>query len=301
MPSLKLVHPVCTLDENVLIPADTSLSEDVLESIIASNKDDAYETCVLMDYGTIKEDVLLLLKRPQYRVIFSKQQQVENLTHFMENVSLILPVLRTLDYFKERDFYTYSHILSVFALTTLLSNEMVEDYADMIQEAAAGPIHDIGKICVPMHILQKTDPLTQKEQELLQHHSTAGYALLSYYLRDPNTLAAKVARDHHEKRDGTGYPRGIALTDRLVEIISVCDVYDALISSRPYRPVSYDNRTALEEITAMADEGKLGWEAVLALVAYNRKDKPHFSDCKISRMKRGTPPPGNIYGVTAEE
>lgn len=60
--------------------------------------------------------------------------------------------------------------------------------------------------------------------------------------------------------DGSGKPRGIRLRDRMVEIIVACDVYGALVSPRPYRPVSYDNRTALEEITKMAENNQSGWE-----------------------------------------
>lgn len=87
----------------------------------------------------------------------------------------------------------------------------------------------------------------------------------------------------------------------MVEIVAVCDIYDALVSSRPYRPISYDNRTALEEITGMAERNEISWEVVKALVAHNRKAKPHSSDCSISTEKRGTPPPGNAYGIFAEE
>jgi len=82
---------------------------------------------------------------------------------------------------------------------------------------------------------------------------------------------------------------------------AVSDVYDALISLRPYRPVSYDNRTALEEITGMAERNEIGWDVVKALIAHNRKDKPHYSEVAISTEKRGTPPGGNVYGVTAEQ
>ncbi len=83
-----------------------------------------------------------------------------------------------------------------------------------------------------------------------------------------------------------------------VEIIAVADIYDALISSRSYRPVSFDNRSALEEITDMAKRGELGWSALKALVALNRRNKPHYSEVKVSSEKRGTVPPGNVYGVT---
>ena len=93
------------------------------------------------------------------------------------------------------------------------------------------------------------------------------------------------------------YPLGILLNDPMVEIVAVCDVYDALISPRPYRQASYDNRTALEEITVMAEEGVISWEVVQVLVAHNRKSKPHYTDCIVSKEKRGKPPYGNVYGI----
>ena len=134
---------------------------------------------------------------------------------------------------------------------------------------------------------------------MIEHHAVAGYVLLSYYLKDNRNLAARVARDHHERKDGSGYPKGILLEDRLVEIIVVSDVYDALISQRPYRSSSYNNRTALEVITEMAEIGKLSWEVIQVLVAHNRQSKHNYRECKVSLLKRGTPPADNYYGVIA--
>ena len=301
MPAPVLNYPVYTLDNRLLIPADTVLSEEVLESAIFSHGTGSYKTNSLLMHGSVRKDIHALLSRPPYQCIFADQRQLADIMNLMENVYLSSPILQSLDFFRENDFYTYCHILNVFALTTTLAEQLIEDYHDLIQEAAAGPSHDIGKISVPVHILRKSVPLTPTELSMVQHHAPAGYVLLSYYLQDTRNLAARVARDHHERKDGSGYPVGIHLTDRLVEIIAACDVYDALMSSRPYRPVPYDNRTALEEITGMAEKGKLSWEVVQVLVAYNRKDRPHYSECKVSRVKRGAPPLGNMYGVTADE
>jgi HD-GYP domain-containing protein (c-di-GMP phosphodiesterase class II) len=87
----------------------------------------------------------------------------------------------------------------------------------------------------------------------------------------------------------------------MVEIVAVCDIYDALVSPRPYRPVSYDNRSALEEIVTMAEQKQLRWKVVRALIALNRKSKPHPRNCLISLEKRGAPPPDNQYGMIAKE
>ena len=125
--------------------------------------------------------------------------------------------------------------------------------------------------------------------------------MLSYYKKDPHSLAGRVARDHHERNDGSGYPRGIDLDDRMVEIVAVSDVYDALVSLRPYRPVSFDKRSALEEIVRLAEQNKISWDVVKAIVAHSRTDKPHYQEVEIPLEKRGAPPPGNVYGIIAEE
>jgi HD-GYP domain-containing protein (c-di-GMP phosphodiesterase class II) len=301
MSTLTLLHPVHTLDNRLLVPAGTVLSAETLDAIISSNRATSYQTHSLLEYGSVKRDLLSLLSQPPYDVIFADQKQIANLINIMENVHQVLPILQSLDYFKQHDFYTYRHILVVFALSILLAKDLVSDHQDLIQQAVTGASHDFGKICVPLHILKKTDPLTQSERSILKHHTGAGFVLLCYYLKDSENISAIVARDHHERKDGSGYPGGIKLTDHMVEIISVSDVYDALIAVRPYRPVSYDNRTALEEITRMAENNKIGWDVVKALTAHNRKDKLHHSEVKVSMEKRGTPPPGNLYGVTAEE
>ena len=72
--------------------------------------------------------------------------------------------------------------------------------------------------------------------------------------------------------------------------------FEALISPRPYRPTSYDTRTALEEICGMADKGRLDPGIVKILVMANRKAKPNPSACVISKERRGEPPGDNVYG-----
>jgi HD-GYP domain-containing protein (c-di-GMP phosphodiesterase class II) len=81
----------------------------------------------------------------------------------------------------------------------------------------------------------------------------------------------------------------------------VSDIYDALIAPRPYRSTAYDNRTALEEVTEMAQQNKIGWDVVKALIAHNRKAKPDYREVKISSEKRGAPPSYNVYGMIAED
>ena len=294
---MRLYSPVHTLDNQLLLPAGTVLSTETLEDLISSSKATSYQTNPLLEYGMVKHDLLRQISRPPYDLIFSGQEKIAEVMTMLEKVHLVIPVLQSLDYFKRDDYHTYCHVLMVFALSALIARDLLPDYREWINEVSTGPTHDIGKICIPLHILKKVTPLTGTERSIIDHHTTAGYVLLSYFNKDYKNLAAIVARDHHERKDGSGMPRGIQLTDRMVEIMVVSDVYDALISPRPYRPVSYDNRTALEEITKMAAMNKIGWEAVKSLVAHNRKVKPRPSEVRVSSEKRGTPPSLNFHGV----
>ena len=81
----------------------------------------------------------------------------------------------------------------------------------------------------------------------------------------------------------------------------IADIYDALISSRPYRPVSYDNRSALEELIAQSQGGAINEIVVRVLVALNRQSKPHYQNCVISTERRGKAPSGNVYGVIKKD
>jgi HD-GYP domain-containing protein (c-di-GMP phosphodiesterase class II) len=299
-PPLRVNYPVYTLDKQLLLPQNMGISTKTIDTLVSTNSQTSYKTYSLFEYGSVKKDILNSLQAHHYPVIFADLEKTATIMQVLEDVHLMLPVLESLEYFKDYDIYTYRHILMVFALSTLLSIDLLADRAnseDLIKEFLAGPTHDFGKICVPLDILQKKVPITQTERNMLEHHAMAGYVLLSYYYRDRHNFFARVARDHHERKNGSGYPRHIKLRDQLIEIVAVTDVYDALISTRPYRPISYDNRTALEEITAMAEIGQFNWKIVKTLVALNRASKPHFDECVISFEKRGTPPPHNKYGI----
>jgi HD-GYP domain-containing protein (c-di-GMP phosphodiesterase class II) len=301
MPKLTLQHPIHTLDSQLLFPSGALLTEKTLNAVIDSHREDSYQIYPLLLYGSVKEDCLNFLSKPPYTQIFSDKRQINDLFNFLETVDFPTPILQSLDYFKQHDLYTYTHVLMVFALSTLLAKDLIPDYEECIRLSATGPTHDIGKVCVPLHVLKKETPLTKTERSFLEHHAASGYVLLSYYCKNTQHLACKVAFDHHERRDGSGYPRGIPLKDPLVEIIAVSDIYDALIMPRPYRSSAYDNRTALEEITEMAKQNKIGRDVAKALIAHSRKSHPPYREMSISAEKRGTPPSYNVYGIIAEE
>jgi putative two-component system response regulator len=116
----------------------------------------------------------------------------------------------------------------------------------------AAPLHDIGKIAVGDNILRKTGMLTDEQRRLMNQHADVGHDLLGGSGSELLELAATIAWTHHERWDGSGYPRGlkgeeIPLAGR---IVAVADVFDALSSDRPYRP-----RLSADEARAAIVEG----------------------------------------------
>ena len=118
--------------------------------------------------------------------------------------------------------------------------------------AAAAPLHDIGKIGIPDRVLLKPGKLDAEEWEIMKGHARIGQQLLAGSGLPLLDLASQIAGTHHEKWDGGGYPNGLAGTDIPVSgrIVAICDVFDALLSRRPYKqPWSVDDAVAhLENI-----------------------------------------------------
>lgn len=148
-----------------------------------------------------------------------------------------------------RDQETGMHIIRMSKYCEALAKEI--GMSDLQRELllAASPLHDIGKIAIPDSILLKPGKLDPQEWEIMKTHTTIGSELLSGSHSAFMKMAANIALTHHEKWDGTGYPQGlkeiqIPLVGR---ICGLCDVFDALTSSRPYKK-AWSFEEAIEEI-----------------------------------------------------
>lgn len=164
------------------------------------------------------------------------EQKVHERTRELEETRL--EIIRRLGRAAEyRDNETGLHIIRMSQYSRLLglADGMSEEEADMLLNAS--PMHDIGKIGIPDQILLKPGKLTPEEWEIMKTHATIGAEILSGHQSELMQVARQIALNHHEKWDGSGYPKGrsgdeIPLVGR---IVAVADVFDALTTTRPYK------------------------------------------------------------------
>jgi putative nucleotidyltransferase with HDIG domain len=145
-----------------------------------------------------------------------------------------------------KDDYTAEHTRGVALRAVQVGEELGLAPARLRELAVGGLVHDVGKLSVPNEILQKPGALTEEEYEVIKGHAELGSELVRQL-----GFSAQVARlvlNHHERLDGSGYPRGLGAPDLDIEtrILAVCDVFDALLSKRVYRPA-----WALDEALAL--------------------------------------------------
>lgn len=137
-----------------------------------------------------------------------------------------------------RDAQTGQHLVRMSRYCELLGRQLGHDAAWCEQFRLASELHDVGKVAIPDRILLKPGRLTDAERQIMQTHTEIGHRILSDSDSELLQQAAVCALSHHERWDGTGYPRGLAGESIPIEgrIAAVADVFDALTSDRIYRP-----------------------------------------------------------------
>jgi len=136
-----------------------------------------------------------------------------------------------------RDEDTGAHIERIGRFSTLLAEQIGMDEELCARMVHAAPLHDVGKVAIPDAILLKPGSLTAQERAIVETHAEEGHRLLKGSSSAILDLAATIALSHHEKWDGSGYPRGVVGEAIPIEgrIVAIADVFDALTSDRVYR------------------------------------------------------------------
>jgi HD-GYP domain-containing protein (c-di-GMP phosphodiesterase class II) len=199
------------------------------------------------------EEIRKTLRSERFKKILQEHPAVERLFAEVDKVVnevLHRDVLTGLNSIRSRDAYTYHHCLDM-TVTAIMIAQRLDFSRDRLQKLAVGCIlHDIGKIFVDDEVLNKQGPLTPEEFKRMKDHTVLGYILLKENLR-LGVLPPHIAFQHHERQDGTGYPRGLKGSNRIPppgrmvyapgkitlmgEIAAIADFHDACCSDRPYR------------------------------------------------------------------
>jgi len=181
-----------------------------------------------------------LILREQNRILQEQKEKLE------KNNMEIIDILGTV--VESRNLESGEHIKRVKGFSKILAKKMMRLYpeygltnekVEMISIASA--LHDIGKIAIPDNILLKPGKLTKEEFEYMKSHSVRGCEILNnikgVWDEEYSKLSYEICRHHHERYDGRGYPDGLAGDDIPVsaQIVSIADVYDALVSKRVYK------------------------------------------------------------------
>lgn len=155
---------------------------------------------------------------------------------------------------KTSDEYTFKHSVDVATMAMIIAKKHGMDEKQIYDIGISGLLHDVGKSKIPRDVLNKPGRLSDMEFALMKQHTLFGYAIL----KDKEEIVPEIAMgvlQHHEKLDGGGYPQGLKADkiSRYAKVLSVADIYDALVTERPYK-AAFSQRDAIEMIMSMTNE-----------------------------------------------
>lgn len=180
----------------------------------------------------------------------------------LRNSGALLSLVRI----KQADDYTYMHSVAVSAMMVALARQLALSDREVVDCGMAGLLHDIGKVAIPAAILNKPGRLSDEEFLVVKNHPRAGHEMLQA-VPGTSPLVLDVCLHHHERVDGGGYPEaqsGAALS-RAARMGTICDVYDAITSNRPYKE-GWSPAVSLRKMAAWAKEGHLDLTLFAAFV-----------------------------------
>lgn len=229
----KLVSDLNEIEDQIYPPAP--------RSIVNRNM----EINILTGEGNVPIDVKHEKAIGESKKIFDAIRETGelNLEQIRNNVEELLPdmirnndVLMRLNQLKASDDYTFQHSLRVSILATMIGKWLGYSQHELLELGEAGLLYDIGKMSIPDFVLRKNTEVTKEEYELIKKHPQFGYSIL-LKTKGVTQNIKYAALHHHERMDGSGYPlrlRSSQIHD-YAKIIMVCDVFDAMITDRPYK------------------------------------------------------------------
>ncbi len=172
-----------------------------------------------------------------------------NLVKIVDEIISTKDIIINMIDLKIYDDYTYFHSVNVAILALIVGNALKFQKPQLIQLGMGAMLHDIGKKFTPIAILTKPAALTKEEFDTIKEHPSDGYNFIKKFFPTISATTYVGILHHHERYDGSGYPSGLVGNDITIfgRILAVCDVYDALVSDRPYHKANLPSE-ALEFI-----------------------------------------------------
>jgi len=291
-----LQRSIYSIDKKLLLAKGEGIDNRVLSRIV---KDSPRIRYIGIKNTALIRDIKKEFDNPIYRIILADKEENRRILDLIKKTSIPDLLFKEIMLLKKKLRYTYKHMLVVTILATKLAiHKHLKDKFDALRVIRTGLAHDLGKSRIPLKILNKTSPLTKSEREIIKTHPLIGYLLLHYYYGKEHSKYDRASYEHHERLDGSGYPRKIKRLNKYAQLMSAIDTLDALVSKRPYRKTSYSLRAAIDFLLDEADSGKLNKKIVYVLISLARKDKPGIRGLKIGQKYRDKPPKDSVYGQT---
>ena len=195
----------------------------------------------------------------------------------------------------DRHLYTFEHSVNVAFISAMIGVNLGISYSDMQDLIVGATLHDLGKVLISPSILNKPSRLNDEEYDSIKMHPIYG-VILTDGVDAVNTEIRKIILQHHEKLNGTGYPRGIRAMSDLAKIVSVADIFDALTSIRSYHNAR-SAKDSIDIILNLANKGEHDKEVVRALedsiIVYPTNSSIKLSngmDCVVVKSSLGVNP-----------
>lgn len=223
-----------------------------------------------LDFNAVYKEGVLALKEIMNDLVLGEDVEPEKIKEISntlygeikDNDSIIVQIKK----FKAENKYTYNHSINVALYSLLIGKWIGLNEVEMKKVIKAGLLHDIGKSKISSSIINKKGKLTREEFEIIKTHSQIGYEM-SKSISDIDEDVRQAILSHHEREDGSGYPRGLKGEEISIyaKILAIADVYDALTSERIYK----DKSTPFEAIEEFRIMGLHSFDTRILNIFFN--------------------------------
>jgi|GEM_PF-3428235 len=259
---------VNTWNNRIIAREGDYFSKDLLENAVIAGKKFDVKIVEVKDSFFMKDFHKLMTKEVEkYGFVTENLKFLKDLEILIAKIKLPERIIEELAWIKDNYDYNYHHITAVVGLAARIAKDFFINDDDVLKTIEAGLTYDIGIGRVSKNIINKLGFLNKEERHIVNYHPIYSSLLIAHYYKTYESYLIDVALNHHESLDGTGYPRGIKVNDIITHIIKLSDLFDALISARPFRKF-YSVKEAFEICEKLIKDGKIIPEILPIIYSY---------------------------------